>query len=308
MRLLATSREALHVAAERVYPIAPLGLPDPRAPDDSAEITRSPAVALFVERARAVDPSFEITAANAAKVAAICTRLDGLPLALELAAARVASLSPDAILARLREPLKLLKGGHRDSPDRHRALERTLAWSHDLLGNDERRLFACLGVFSGGFSLEAAEAVCGADLDTLSSLVDKSVMSGDEAIVRDRLADCALIHGDPATAATHYTRSLAAAARSGDRIETCYELQGVAMASAGMGQPERALRIAGAADAQFRSMGHQFVVRFWTALLDRYLGQARAALGAEADAAWQAGHRLSFEAAVAEASASPSPC
>jgi len=138
VRLLATSREALHVAAERVYPIAPLGLPDPRAPDDSAEITRSPAVALFVERARAVDPSFEITAANAAKVAAICTRLDGLPLALELAAARVASLSPDAILARLREPLKLLKGGHRDSPDRHRALERTLAWSHPFHRSAQR--------------------------------------------------------------------------------------------------------------------------------------------------------------------------
>ena len=164
-----------------------------------------------MERARAIDPSFEITAANAAKVAAICTRLDGLPLAIELAAARVASLSADAILARLREPLKRLKGGHRDSPERHRALERTLAWSYDLLGNDERRLFACLGVFSGGFSLEAAEAVCGADLDTLRSLVDKSlvrrigdrytmletvrgyaldrlVMSGDEAIVRDQHA------------------------------------------------------------------------------------------------------------------------
>ena len=545
VRLLATSREALHVAAERVYPIAPLGLPDLRAPGDAAEITRSPAVALFVERARAIDPSFEITAENAVKVAAICTRLDGLPLAIELAAARVASLSPDAILARLREPLKLLKGGHRDSPDRHRALERTLAWSYDLLGNDERRLFSCLGVFSGGFSLEAAEAICDADLDTLRSLVDKSlvrrvgdrytmletvrgyaldrlVMSGDESIIRDRhatffeqlvaaaytdfhshpteradelerehdnlrtaldrlgktdadrrlrvvgklgwfwhahshlgegrarlaealngrserdehlaralsaagalagyhgqlaegrpmfekaidiwrelgrerdlaqtlfdmgwgcffvddlatgrrcmeesltisqrlaepamvnrsqlgllqvlvargelesvpslcaeardlsralndpwaehfadhfLADYALIHGDPATAAAHYARSLAAAVRSGDRIETCYELQGVAMASAGMGQPERALRIAGAADAQFRSMGHQFVVRFWTALLDRYLGHARAALGAEAaDGAWQAGHRLSFEAAVEEASASPSPC
>ena len=540
VRLLATSREALHVAAERVYPVPPLGLPDPRAPGEAADIARCDAVALFVERAGAVDPSFAITNANAATVAAICTRLDGLPLALELAAARVGSLSPDAILARLGEPLKLLKGGHRDSPERHRALERTLAWSYELLGDDERRLFARLGAFVGGFSLDAAEVVCDADLDTLGSLVDKSLvrrdgeryamletirgyaldqlkLSGEEAAFRDRhagffeqltaaahaepiarragradelerehdnlraaldrlgatdpdrrlrmagqlgwfwhahshlaegrrrlaealagraepdedraralsaagalagyhgdlvsgrpmfdeaidiwrelgrerdlaltlfdlawgcffvddvatgrrcmqeslaisrrleepalvnrsqlgllqvlvslgelesvpslcaearelsrslgdpwaehfadhyLADCALIQGDCSTAAAHYARSLDAAARSGDKIETCFELQGVAMASAGLGRPERALRIGGAAAAQLRSLGHQFVVPFWTALLDRYLGQARAALGAEAEAAWQAGERLPFEAAVAEASSS----
>jgi hypothetical protein len=118
------------------------------------------------------------------------------------------------------------------------------------------------------------------------------------------LADCALMRGDHATAAVHYALSLTAAARSGDKIETCYELQGVAMASVGAGRPERALRIAGAADAQLRSLGHQFVVPFWTALLDRHLGQARAALGATSDAAWQAGQRLSLEAAIAEAAAS----
>ncbi len=540
VRLLTTSREPLHVAAERVYPIPPLGLPDPRTVGDPAEIARSDAVALFVERARAVQPSFEVTDANAATIMAICARLDGLPLALELAAARIGLLSPDAILARLSAPLKLLKGGHRDAPERHRALERTLAWSYELLDDEERRLFVRLAVFAGGFTLEAAEAVGDAELDTLGSLVDKSLVrrdgdrftmletirgyaldqlarSGDESVSRDRhatffetltavafagsasreaewadelerehdnlraalerlgttdpdrrlrmagklgwfwhahshlsegrsrlaealaesagrdadraralsaaaalagysgdlvagrpifdeaiaiwrelgrerdlgqtlfdlgwgcffvdeleigrrcmeetlaigrrleepalvnraqlgllqflvasgelesvpslgaealelsralgdhwaehfahhyLADCALIEGDHATAATHYARSLDAAARSGDRIETCFELQGVAMTSAGLGRPERALRIAGAAEAQLRSLGHQFSVAFWTALLDRYLGEARAALGADADAAWQAGQRLSFEAAVAEASAS----
>jgi non-specific serine/threonine protein kinase len=539
VRLLATGREALHVAAECVYPIAPLGLPDPRTSGRAVDIARSDAVILFAARARAVDPSFEITDANAATVAAICTRLDGLPLALELAAARVGSLSPEAVLARLREPFKLLKGGHRDAPERHRALERTLAWSFELLGEDERRLFARLGVFVGGFGLDAAETVCDADIDTLGSLVDKSLvrrdgdryamletirgyaldrlaLSGDEAIVRDRhatcfeqlaaaayadssshpveradelerehdnlraaldrlggtapdrrlrmagmlgwfwhahshlaegrsrlaealagqcehdvvharalsaagalagyhgqlavgrplfdeaielwrklghereaaqtifdlgwacffiddlangrrcmeealaigrrlddralvnrsqlgllqvlvalgelesvptlcaearelsrnlgdpwaehfadhfLADCALLRGDCSTAAAHYALSLDAAARSGDRIETCFELQGVAMASAGLGRPERALRIAGAAEAQLRSLGHVFMVCFWTALLERYLGRARSDLGAEADAAWQAGRRMSFEAAIAEAAA-----
>jgi predicted ATPase len=538
VRLLATSREALHVAAERAYPVPPLGLPDPRAPGQAEDIVRCDAVAFFVERARSIEPTFEVTPANAATVAAICTRLDGLPLALELAAARIGSLSPEAILARLGEPLKLLKGGHRDAPERHRALERTLAWSHELLGEDERQLFARLGVFVGGFTLEAAEKVCGADLDTLGTLVEKSLvrrvgeryamletirgyaldqlaLSGAESAVRDRhaavfeqlaaavhadsisrraeradelereldnlrtaldrlgsthpdrqlrmagmlgwfwhahshlaegrarlaaalagrserdedraralsatgalaayqghlaagrpmldeaieiwrelgrerelaqtmldfgwgcfyvndvatgrrcmeeslalsrqlgdpalvnrsqlgllqmlvqqgdletvptlcaesrdlsqklvdpwaehfadhfLADCALIQGDPATAAAHYARSLDAAARSGDRIETCYELQGVAMASAGLGRPERALRIAGAADAELKSLGVQFVVPFWTGLLDRYLGEARATLGAAAELAWQAGQRTSFEAAIAEAS------
>ena len=118
------------------------------------------------------------------------------------------------------------------------------------------------------------------------------------------LADCALIDGDYATAAAHYARSLEAAARAGDRIETCFELQGVAMASSGLGKSERALRIAGAADAELRSLGQTFSVPFWEALLERHIGAARATLGVDAEAAWQAGQRLSFEAAVAEASAS----
>jgi predicted ATPase/class 3 adenylate cyclase len=525
LALLATSQQPLRVAAERVYPIPPL--------------ESSGAVDLFVERAQAVDPSFALTAANSATVAAICNRLDGLPLALELAAARVGSLSLDSILARLDEPLKLLKGGRRDAPERHRALERTLAWSYELLDADERRLFARLAVFVGGFSLDAAETACDAEIDTLASLVDKSLVrrdgeryamletirgyaldqltsSAQEKAFRDRhadyfealtadahadsiahqaeradhlerehdniraaldrlgasdpdrrlrmagklgwfwhahshfaegrarladalagrsernedraralwaaaalagyqgqladgrpmfdeaitiwrelgrerdlaetlldlgwgfffagddagalraieesleisqrlgdsalinraqlgmlqilvsmdeletvprlgaeaielsrtlgdawaehfahhfLADCALLQGDPATAATHYARSLDAAVRSGDKIETCIELQGVAMTSAGLGQPEHALLIAGAVDAQFKALGFQFSVAFWNALLDRYLGVARTALGDRAEAAWEAGQRLSLDEAIAIATA-----
>lgn len=540
VRMLATGREALHVAAERGYPLPPLDVPDSTAQVSATGIAGSPAVSLFVERARAVDPSFEVTDANATAVAAICAGLDGLPLALELAAAHVASLSPNAILARLINPFKFLKGGYRDAPERHQALERTLAWSFERLGGDEQLLFSQLGVFAGGFCLDAVESVCDADLDTLSSLVNKSLvrregeryamlktirgyalerlaLSGSEAALCDRhstffqelvatafveyaarpaewaenlerehdnlraaldwlgntdpdrrlrmsgqlgwfwhahshlaegrsrlsavlagrsersedralalsvagalagyqgqivagramlneaieiwreigrerelaqalfdlgwgcffagddstarrcmeeslhlcrrlgdpglvnrsqlgllqvlvaqgelesvpllcaeardlsrklddpwaehfadhfLADCALMKGDFATAAAHYSRSLAAAARSGDKIETCYELQGVAMANVGLGRLERALRIAGAADAKLQSLGHKFNITFWSALLDRHLGQARAALGAEAEATWQAGRRMSLESAVAEASAS----
>ncbi len=115
------------------------------------------------------------------------------------------------------------------------------------------------------------------------------------------LADCALMQGEYTTAAAHYALSLQAAVQSGDRIESCFELQGVAMASAGLGQSERALRLAGAADAQLRSLGHVFEVPFWTALLDRYIGLARSDLGTEAETSWQAGQRMSFEAAIAEA-------
>ena len=542
VKLLATSREALNVAVERVYPVPPLGLPDPAHLPDLSALSQYEAVALFIERAKAVAPGFAVTEGNAPALAEICVRLDGLPLALELAAARITLLSPEAMLARLDERLKLLKGGRRDAPERHRTLAQTLAWSYDLLGEDERSLFARLGVFAGGFALEAAEAVCDADLDTLGSLVDKSLVrrdgerfvmletireyalerlgaSGEEDTMSDRhaaffedrvadafaerlareaeladeleadhdnlraaldrvaatdpgrqlrlagmlgwfwhvhshlsegrarlakvlaaatgndedraralgaagslagyqgdvttarslvdeaiaiwraageeqgialalfdlgwayfldgddssarrcweeslelqrqlgnpalvnraqlgllqilvsqgeletvpslageaielsrslgdawaehfahhfLADRALIEGDFEAAMASYALSLDAAARSGDEVETCYELQGVAMTLAGMGQAERALRIAGAADMQLRSLGipQSESVAFWKDLLERFIGMAREALGAEADAAWEAGRRLDLRAAVAEALAS----
>jgi predicted ATPase len=156
--LLVTSREPLHVAGEQEYPVPPL--------------VHQEAVELFVARARAVRPDFEADGA----VSEICRRLDDLPLALELAAARVKAMSSNQILVRLEQRLPLLTGGARDLPERQRTLRATIAWSHDLLTADEQRLFARLAVFRGGCTLEAAETAVDAGLDQLQSLVDKSLL------------------------------------------------------------------------------------------------------------------------------------
>ena len=156
--VLVTSRERLHLAAEHEFAVPPL---------DGDEC-----VALFVERARAVRPDFEADGS----VGKICRRLDGLPLAIELAAARVKVLAPSAMLARLEKRLALLADGPRDLPERQRTLHATIDWSHDLLEPAERQLFARLAVFRGGFTLDAAEAVTGANVERLESLVDKSLL------------------------------------------------------------------------------------------------------------------------------------
>ncbi len=173
LTVLATSRAPLRLMGERQFPVPPLFFGE----------RDSPAVRLFCERAVAVAPSFELTAANASAVEEICRRLDGLPLAIELAAARVKLFPPDALLDRLDRRLQLLSGGARDLPERQRTLRDTVAWSHDLLEVDERALFGRLAVFAGGFTLEAAEAVCGTAmpeggdvLETLASLVDNSLL------------------------------------------------------------------------------------------------------------------------------------
>jgi predicted ATPase/DNA-binding SARP family transcriptional activator len=180
LKLLVTSREALRVRAEQCYQVPPLQVPDPAALHDTGEALRHGAVELFAQRAGAVQPRFELTRENAATVAEICARLDGLPLAIELAAARIAVLSPAAILARLDQRFRLLAGGAADLPERHQALRTTIGWSHDLLARSEQRLFARLAVFAGGFALEDAEAVCDADLDELASLVNKSLVRIDD--------------------------------------------------------------------------------------------------------------------------------
>jgi predicted ATPase/class 3 adenylate cyclase len=161
LKLIVTSRERLHLTGEQEYPVPPL-------PEDEA-------IALFVERARAVDPSFRLDG-DSLTIATICRRLDRLPLAIELAAARTKILSAQALLERLESRLPLLVGGPRDQPKRHRTLTSTIAWSYDLLSPAERRLFARLSVFSGGCTLEAAEAVASADLETVSSLLEKSLV------------------------------------------------------------------------------------------------------------------------------------
>ncbi len=158
LRVLVTSREPLRISAEQEYPVRPLASEE--------------AIEFFCARARVVRPDFEPSEV----VAAICVRLDNLPLALELAAARVKVLSLEQILTRLERSLHLLIGGLRDAPERQQTLAAAIAWSFQLLGEDEKRLFARLSVFPGGCTLEAAEAVCDGDLDTLGSLVDKSLV------------------------------------------------------------------------------------------------------------------------------------
>ncbi|MCA1705883.1 MAG: tetratricopeptide repeat protein [Actinobacteria bacterium] len=181
LKVLVTSREALRVTGERVYSLSPLQVPD-EDQRDLEQLQRSPAVALFTERARQIKADFCLTQDNASDVGAICRRLDGLPLAIELAAARANLLSPSALLSRLDRGLKVLSSGRRDAAQRQRTLRAAIAWSYDLLPADEQRLFRRLGVFVGGFGLEAAEQVCDrGDLDTdvldgLASLVDKSLV------------------------------------------------------------------------------------------------------------------------------------
>ncbi|HEV2528032.1 MAG TPA: LuxR C-terminal-related transcriptional regulator [Thermomicrobiales bacterium] len=182
LTILVTSRERLRVTGERVYPVPPLDVPDAASVDVSL-VADNPAVQLFVARARAVTPRFRLTASNAGAIAEICRRLDGLPLALELAAARSDILSPAALLNRLERRLSLLTGGGRDLPERLRTMRDAISWSHDLLAPDEQVLFRRLAVFSGGFSLEAAEAVCAEPpldtdsvLDGIVSLVEKSLI------------------------------------------------------------------------------------------------------------------------------------
>src|SRR5262249_11754899 len=160
LKVLVTSREVLHVRAEHTFVVPPLALPDPASLPPLAELAALPSVALLLQRAQAVNPEFVLTAANASAVAAICVHLDGLPLALELAAARLKLLSPQALLARLGQRLVVLTGGARDVPTRQQTLRNAIAWSYDFLDAWEQRLFRWLSVFVGGCTLQAAEAVC----------------------------------------------------------------------------------------------------------------------------------------------------
>jgi non-specific serine/threonine protein kinase len=179
LSILATSRAVLRLSGEQVYPVSPLALPEAARSLAPTAAVEPEAVALFVQRARGADPGFALTAENAATVAEVVRRLDGLPLAIELAATRVRSLTPAALLARLSDRLRLLTGGARDLPDRQRTMRDTIAWSHDLLSPEERVVFRRLSVFIGGFTLDAAEAVCGTSdspCDVVASLVDQSLL------------------------------------------------------------------------------------------------------------------------------------
>jgi predicted ATPase/DNA-binding CsgD family transcriptional regulator len=185
LQILATSRAPLHVRGEQELSIDPLPLP-PSAAGSLEILERNEAVSLFIERARAVRPELALTEKNASSVAAICQRVDGLPLAIELAAARSKILSPAALLAQMTDRLRLLDGGQRDLPPRQRTMRDAIAWSYDLLTADVQSLFCRLAVFAGGFDLEAATAVGGdaplPALDKLRVLVDHSLIQRDESL------------------------------------------------------------------------------------------------------------------------------
>jgi non-specific serine/threonine protein kinase len=182
LKLLVTSREALRLSAEYEFPVPPMPVPDLECLPDLEQLARCPAVALFVRRACASRPGFALEASNARAVAEICARLDGLPLAIELCAARVKVLPPATLLERL--DTRLLSGGPRDLPPRQQTMRGAIEWGYDLLGEAERGLFRRLGVLAGAFPLEAAEALGAAEgldvLEGLSSLVDKSLVRRDE--------------------------------------------------------------------------------------------------------------------------------
>jgi predicted ATPase/class 3 adenylate cyclase len=288
VKVIATSREALHLHGEHEYPVPPLGLPDVSHLPPLGALSQYEAVRLFIERAAAVKPGFLVTNENAPAVAEITTRLDGLPLAIELAAARVKLLAPEAILKRLGDRLSLLAGGPRDLPARQQTLRGAIDWSYDLLDEKEHRLFARLAVFVGGFTLEAAEFVCNPsgelDLDTLNgvaSLVDKSlVRSVDVArgeprfsmlqtireYAAERLdgeADAAEIRGRDAA----FFRDLAEAAEPElpgpdqalwlDRLEVEHDnLRSALEWAAGAGELETALRTVGAIWRFWQFRGH----------------------------------------------------
>ncbi|MGC9670052.1 ATP-binding protein [Planosporangium sp. 12N6] len=187
VRVIATSREPLSVAGEHVLPVPPLQLPSPHADESLAQLRQNEAVTLFVERAAAASGSFDLTADNQAAVVDVCRRLDGLPLAIELAAVRTRALSPEQIRDRLSSRFDLLTGGSRAALPRHQTLRTAIGWSYDLLAPAERTLLARLGGFAGRFTLDDVEAVCCGDdlpathaLDLLSSLLDKSLVTRED--------------------------------------------------------------------------------------------------------------------------------
>ncbi|MFL5762239.1 MAG: ATP-binding protein [Thermomicrobiales bacterium] len=286
LKLLVTSRAPLRIAGEQEFPIPPLPVPDPRRLPDLAHLEAFPSVELFVARAAAVKPGFALNEDNARPVAQICTDLDGLPLAIELAAARVRMLSPQAMLPRLADRLKLLTGGQRDRPERQQTLRAAIAWSHDLLQPEERTLFARLAVFAGGCTLEAAEAVATAagDLDVFEAvgrLVEHSLARQEEdgdgeprfrmlATIREFAEERLVERGEAeAMRQTHAAHFLAFAEAAEtqlagpdqgkwlDRLEAEHDNFRATLAwSKSSGQPELGLRLAAALARFWGIRGH----------------------------------------------------
>jgi predicted ATPase/DNA-binding SARP family transcriptional activator len=290
LTILATSRAPLHVDGERVWPVAPLDLPADDTSLDPDLLGKHAAVRLFVERARAVQPSFELGEDNADAVADVCIRLDGLPLAIELAAARVAVLPPAAMVSRLDRVLPLLGEGARDAPERQRTLERTIGWSYDLLTGPQRKLLRGLSIFAGGCTLEAAESVCRARLEDLAALVEMSLLRASPAggeqrfsmlrtireFAHDRLAE----GSEEAEAARQHAEYMLALARQAEVelrgpneaawlavLELEHDNLRAALASSlESGAGELAITLAGSLESFWYTHGHFVEGRRWLAL------------------------------------------
>ena len=326
LKVVVTSRAVLHLYGEQEFPVPPLAVPDPRHLPPLAQLTQFEAVRLFIERALLVKPDFVVTNQNAPAVAEICYRLDGLPLAIELAAARVKLLPPQAMLARLQNRLQLLTGGARNLPARQQTLRGAIAWSYDLLDEAEKKLFRRIGVFLGGCMLEAIEAVCNAEddlpdvLDGVSSLADKSLLkhqevggeeprfwmletireyaverlgeSGEEQAIRRHHADFYLAlaeTGEPQILGSHYRVSL-------ERLEAEHDnFRAVLQWSLEQGEAETALRLGGALHPFWGRRGYVLEGRKWLTdalasprAAERTPARARALFGA-ASLAWPQG-------------------
>jgi predicted ATPase/DNA-binding SARP family transcriptional activator len=299
LTVLATSREALGVEGELNWQVPPLSLPKAGPVLTAAALAASDAVKLFEQRAQLVRPSFRITDENAAEVAAICRRLDGLPLAIELAAARMRILSSAQLSERLDDIFALLVGGARSAPPRHQALRATLDWSHDMLAGDERAAFRRLSVFAGGFTLEAAERVtAGGDikpasmLELLTRLADKSLVRVEHAdgdsryhllatirdYARDRLAEAGESDSTRQAHLGYYTELVETAAvlidggeAAGNGLEIELDLLDTELPNlrkayefaAETGDPVAAMRIAGRLDRYAYLRGRYHEIRQW---------------------------------------------
>ena len=311
LKCLVTSRVVLRLSGEHEFPVPPLELPDPRRLPAIDTLSQYAAVELFIQRALAVKPDFRVDNANAPAVAEICVRLDGLPLAIELAAARIKLFPPQAMLARLGRRLELLRGGARDMPDRHQTLRHAIAWSYDLLEAGEQALFRRLAVFARGCTLEAAEAVCQAVhdpaagpgqslevLDGVASLVDKSLLRQQEQAsgeprfrmletIREYGLECLTASGEePAVRRAHadYYLALAEAAEPAltgpeqatwlERLEAEHDnLRAALRWAEESGEAEIGLRLAGALCQFWLIRGHLREGQEWLA---RLLGLAGA--------------------------------
>ncbi len=334
---LATSRAALRLRGEREIAVPPLALPDPRHPPGREALAGCAATRLFAARARDVRPDFALTDANAPAVAAICRRLDGLPLAIELAAARTRILAPEALLARLATSLGVLTGGACDLPARHQTLRATIAWSHELLPPAERTLFARLAVFAGEWTLDAAAAVCGVDgelgvdaLDGVDALVAQSLVRRESApdgeprfgmleTIREYARECLEASGEAeATRRRHAAHFLALAERAEpglrgpdqcawlDRLEREHDnLRAALRWAADSGAGETEARLAGALRWFWYTRGHFGEGRAWLEGALAACGvspPARArALAGDGILAWRQGEYGDAEACLREA-------